>query len=296
MFLYSIFYIFFQVNLSYDCFMNSLSRREEISTLSVSKKKIIFDIAVDEIERLILSSVLGPFYDSAEFAVVAQQRPSNGQCINDGNNKDRNNKPNLPKQKSLFLFKYSKTGTKTNNTENKSKRSKSRNPFSRMYSHSPQPPVPSLHHQQKTIPLSFGSKSMNIHNVPSNSSKDNKLIHIDTNIFNHKHKYEHDEDDDDDESNIVTVNDMDDDDDDIDDSSISEINNNDYDSDDDQPPYSIPPNEHKSASFKHPTPPIKLVINFIIYNVFCAGKHLFYFIDLHLFSHCFLKYMKYVNT
>eukprot|EP01083_Nonionella_stella_P190246 704638_1 len=79
----------YQVNLSYGNFMDSLKRKEAVSTLTIHQKREIFDNCVDEVERLIMSSVLSPFYDSAEFAVVAQQRPrSHGMGIGLEYNRD----------------------------------------------------------------------------------------------------------------------------------------------------------------------------------------------------------------
>ena len=226
--------------MSYDCYMNSLSRREEISNLSLPRKRIIFDIAVDEIERLILSSVLGPFYDSAEFAVIAQQRPINGKT---NNTKHTKKPPNLPKQKSLFLpFKHSKTGTETHNIViEKPRRHKSRNPFSRMYSHSPAPPN-NNHPPQKTAQLIQGSKSVNLDMSVSKAYDHSRDGMIDLHGM-----YDDDADDEDDVSDI------------------DDFINNDYmseDEDDVEPPYSIPQSAHnKSASGKHSTPPIKLVMS-----------------------------------
>eukprot|EP01083_Nonionella_stella_P190245 704637_1 len=72
----------YQVNLSYGNFMDSLKRKEAVSTLTIHQKKEIFDDCVKEIQRLIMSSVLPSFYDSAEFAIIAQQRAMNTRTVN----------------------------------------------------------------------------------------------------------------------------------------------------------------------------------------------------------------------
>ena len=63
-----------QVNVSYDCQMNALSRRQQLDQLSMEQKRAIFQFCCDETEQLIASSVLGPFYGSNEFALLQQRR------------------------------------------------------------------------------------------------------------------------------------------------------------------------------------------------------------------------------
>lgn len=60
------------INLSYDCLMDILSKREQLPSLSVAAKREMFGLCIHEIEKLILSSVLYLFYESDEFQTVVR--------------------------------------------------------------------------------------------------------------------------------------------------------------------------------------------------------------------------------
>eukprot|EP01083_Nonionella_stella_P045968 123133_1 len=57
----------YQVNLSYACFMHVMSKRGAFKTLDMNQKYSIFDVCVDEIERLVVTSILSAFYSSSFF-------------------------------------------------------------------------------------------------------------------------------------------------------------------------------------------------------------------------------------
>ena len=64
----------FQINVSYDCLRRALAGRQQLRALALEAKRHVLVPCVEEIEKLMLSSVLSPFYESAEFTSLARQR------------------------------------------------------------------------------------------------------------------------------------------------------------------------------------------------------------------------------
>eukprot|EP01084_Bolivina_argentea_P145433 254909_1 len=64
----------YQINLSYACSQKTtkMCETQSLSTYSMDQKRNIFDAAVAEVNRLMVNSVLGLFYDSREFQSIAQ--------------------------------------------------------------------------------------------------------------------------------------------------------------------------------------------------------------------------------
>merc|ERR1719362_1064833 len=54
----------YQINLSYHCYTNILSKGTEFVNFSLNEKYQIFDLCVAEIERLIITSILPTFFAS----------------------------------------------------------------------------------------------------------------------------------------------------------------------------------------------------------------------------------------
>jgi len=63
-----------QINVSYDTFTKAMADRLTLHAMDIHAKRHILVAAVEEIEKLVLCSVLSPFYESTEFSTVAQQR------------------------------------------------------------------------------------------------------------------------------------------------------------------------------------------------------------------------------
>jgi len=60
----------YQLNLSYGCFMDILSKKSQLIDYDLNQKCQIFDLCVNEIERLISISILPSFYNSSLFINV----------------------------------------------------------------------------------------------------------------------------------------------------------------------------------------------------------------------------------
>ena len=103
------------MNISHDCQLTALSRRQQLDDLSLEQKRAIFHPCCVNIEQLMTSSVLPPFYGSPEFAMIqVQQRqvartsshssvPMNGlnpmtRSVSAGSNRDRSSRSNHSKQ------------------------------------------------------------------------------------------------------------------------------------------------------------------------------------------------------
>lgn len=61
------------VNLSYECLMQTLWQRGQLSTYDTTAKRALFVVCVTEIEQLMLTSILPLFYESADFAAAARK-------------------------------------------------------------------------------------------------------------------------------------------------------------------------------------------------------------------------------
>eukprot|EP01083_Nonionella_stella_P285587 972167_1 len=78
----------YQINLSYLCFTDILSKKGVFTAFDRTVKRNIFDLCVHEIERLIISSVLPSFYASKIFQNVARNSDSypKESCVLSGTN------------------------------------------------------------------------------------------------------------------------------------------------------------------------------------------------------------------